>query len=87
MMSVYDIVLLFALYSYSRVLLNLLSLSLSSLYVSLFLSFSFSFSSSENKGHEPSASDKRNPTSCFRIREELFLSHAKACGLYMPNIS
>ena len=32
-------------------------------------------------------SDKRNPTSCFRIREELFLSHAKACGLYIPNIS
>jgi hypothetical protein len=33
------------------------------------------------------ASYKRNPTCCFRIREELFLSHAKACGLYIPNIS
>ena len=53
MMSVYDIVLLFALYSFSCALLNLLSLSLSSLYVSLFLSFSFSFTSSENRGNEP----------------------------------
>ena len=60
MMSVYDIVLLFGVYSYSCALLNLLSLSLSSLYVSLFLSFSFSFSSTENKGNEPSASDKQD---------------------------
>jgi hypothetical protein len=51
-----------------------------------FLSFSFSFSSSENKGNESSVSDRRNPTSCS-IREDLFLSHAKACGLYIPNIS
>ena len=90
MMSLHDSVLLFALYSFSCALLTLLSLSLSSLYVSLFLSFSFSFSSSENRGgNEPSAlaSDKRNPTSCFRTRDELVLSHAKACGLYLPNIS
>ena len=42
MTSVYDTVLLFALYSFSCALLNLLSLSLFSLYVSLFLSFSLS---------------------------------------------
>ena len=44
MTSVYDIVLLFALYSFSCALLNLLSLSLSSLYVSLFRSFALSLS-------------------------------------------
>jgi hypothetical protein len=79
MTSVYDIVLLFALYSFSCALLNLLSLSLSSLYVTLFLSFAFSFSSSENERNEPSelGSDKRNPISCFRIREEFFLSHMR----------
>jgi hypothetical protein len=43
----------------------------------------------ENKGNEPSAlaSDKEILLLVFEIREELFLSHAKACGLYIPTIS
>jgi hypothetical protein len=33
------------------------------------------------------ASDKRNPTSCFGIREEFCPSHVKACGVYILNIA
>jgi hypothetical protein len=56
-MPAYDIVLLFAFYSFFCALLNLLSLSLYAVFVSHFLSFSFSFLSGfisrENKGNEP----------------------------------
>ena len=45
-------------------------------------------STSENRVNDTSSleSDKGDPTSCLRIRGELFLS-PKACGLYILNIT